>query len=71
MKVNDIESLENGQLVIYAGEGKDGEVLFEYNGKWCTCHCQIPWDMGRIIEGIGCTFPVFKHRPFGNRTRNL
>ena len=33
MKVNDVESLENGQLVIYAGEGKDGEVLFEYNGK--------------------------------------
>ena len=33
MKVNNIENLASAQLVIYAGEGKEGEVLFSYDGK--------------------------------------
>ena len=33
MRVNNIENLENGQLMIYSGEGKDGEVLFAFNGR--------------------------------------
>ena len=32
---NDVANLEYGQLVIYAGEGKDGEILFTSNGKGC------------------------------------
>ena len=26
--------VEDGQIAVYAGEGRDGEVLFEYSGKF-------------------------------------
>ena len=31
--LNNFENLELGQLAIYAGEGRGGEVLFVYNGE--------------------------------------
>ena len=31
--LNSFRSLQDGQIAVYAGEGRDGEVLFVYNGN--------------------------------------
>ena len=34
--LNEFQNMETGQLAIYAGEGKEGQVLYEYSGiKLC------------------------------------
>ena len=34
VRLNDFRSLQDGQIAVYAGEGRDGEVLFKYSGKF-------------------------------------